>query len=712
MALINNKYEKVGLIGKGAIGTVWHCREVLMDRDVALKMLSAALANDPEMRERFYREARTIVKLQHKNIVEVITMEELDGAPFIVMELLKGSDLRRYIDEKRPLSLVAKLELLAEVCDGLAHAHDQKVVHRDIKPSNIFVHEEEDHLTAKILDFGIARLPTSTLTLSGKMFVGTVNYMAPEQIESHLCNAQSDIFSAAIVFHEFLTYTHPFQSPSINTRIREGHPDTLHGDPLIPLVLADLLKKALENDPKARIENAADFALGLRDVIGELKSERAGNHSTSSKPKNESPETSHAVSGESKTRGAHLEARAIAATAGAGAVPASEYKTAVPLPPAREPWDEVSGEFAPVANTDATEGEAQPSTSSAECVRCRSHNRAGARHCSSCGKSLLDPDATRLEQNGDRVTALAPLRARFVELQLTIGRSAAAIVALVALVVILVFALVSWLANFTRPVTIASFFGTALVQVQSTVLLSAADPKSKPIIALKRGTRVNLLAPYESADTPYVRAQLVTSEVTSRPGFVRSADLGAWQSDRSDVGWKILISRRDNGNSEQALRGFAGQLTEFIGRFPDTAESADAKLELAGIYAKLASQHRELRTERSKWQQDLQNAKETLRMAQRAGASPATIREIHSLIVDLDIPEPDEQPSEQARKLNGGRVSRERIIQLETEGNRLWEKGDLEGVRVILKRLQALEPNGKAAAGFQFRLKQLEDALR
>src|SRR5215470_849781 len=197
------KYEVIAEIGTGGMGTIYQARDQVLDRVVALKVLRTDSDLDPELKERFYREARACARLAHPNIITVYDLGEADGAVYIAMELLVGADLRKLLRENRTPALPVKLDVMAQVCDALEHAHQKQLVHRDIKPSNIFLC---DDMRAKVLDFGIARLPTSNLTMAGKV-LGSPNYMAPEQIRGGKCDSRSDLFSAAIVFCEFLTHT-------------------------------------------------------------------------------------------------------------------------------------------------------------------------------------------------------------------------------------------------------------------------------------------------------------------------------------------------------------------------------------------------------------------------------------------------------------------------------------------------------------------------
>src|ERR1700683_2092523 len=149
------KYEVIAEIGTGSMGVIYRARDPILDREVALKTIAGTGGLDPELKERFYREARAGARLHHPNVVTVFELGEHEGMLFIALELLSGSDLRQFISERRQLPVLEKIELMAAVCDGLQHAHDEGIVHRDIKPSNIFL---TNGGVAKILDFGVSRL--------------------------------------------------------------------------------------------------------------------------------------------------------------------------------------------------------------------------------------------------------------------------------------------------------------------------------------------------------------------------------------------------------------------------------------------------------------------------------------------------------------------------------------------------------------------------
>lgn len=261
------KYEILGPLGTGGMGTVYRARDTILERDVALKTISTAEA-DPELKERFYREARACARLQHPHIVTIYELGEQDQIAFIAMELLAGEDLRRTISERRPASLETKLEWMAQVCEGLAHAHRHDIIHRDIKPGNIFLQSDQG---AKILDFGIARVMASTLTRVGTA-LGTPDYMAPEQIAGKRVDSRCDLFSAAIVFFEFFSGRHPFAGANVAWRIVREAPSALRSvDPSLPEALEAVIARGLEKEPERRYQTGDEFAAALRAVVGQAR---------------------------------------------------------------------------------------------------------------------------------------------------------------------------------------------------------------------------------------------------------------------------------------------------------------------------------------------------------------------------------------------------------------------------------------------------------
>jgi hypothetical protein len=255
------RYRLLERIGKGAMGVVYSALDESMDRVVALKVMMTDLEGDPETRTRFYREAQSAGRLLHPNIITIFDMGEEEGRIFIVMELLHGETLGEFLKRPTPPPLEQKVSLMVEVCEGLGAAHARGIFHRDVKPGNLFVLQDGG---IKILDFGVARLASSTMTASG-FIIGTPDYMSPEQARGREIDQRSDIFSAGAVFYYMLAGRKPFAAPdlpSVLRKVQMEDPPALP-DTEVPAPLFRVVAKALAKDPAHRYQNMADFAADL-----------------------------------------------------------------------------------------------------------------------------------------------------------------------------------------------------------------------------------------------------------------------------------------------------------------------------------------------------------------------------------------------------------------------------------------------------------------
>jgi serine/threonine protein kinase len=258
------RYVLRARIASGATGYVYAADDRAMDRKVAVKVLARDLEDEPETRERFYREAQIMAQLAHPNIVRVLDVGEDHGKPFIAMELLEGLPLADYLRANPALPLTARVDLMLQLYSGLEAAHAQGAVHRDVKPGNLII--QSDGLL-KILDFGLARLKSSTLTASG-VVVGSPGYMSPEQARGLRVDQRSDIFSAAAVGYLILTGRAPFEAKSLPLAldaILNDAPAAL-STAEAPELLARVLLKALEKSPDARYQSCAEILAELRRV--------------------------------------------------------------------------------------------------------------------------------------------------------------------------------------------------------------------------------------------------------------------------------------------------------------------------------------------------------------------------------------------------------------------------------------------------------------
>ncbi len=259
-------YDVVSVIGRGGMGTVFKATDPRIGRSVAIKVLTAA-ADDPDLLLRFYREAKYTGNLQHQNIVTVYELGHQDGIPYLVMEYLEGVSLEAQIASGRPMPIAEKLRIILQVCSGLAYAHKRDLVHRDIKPANIVLVENG---TAKIVDFGIARLGGNRLTKTGHI-VGSLNYMSPEQLNGNVeLDLRTDLYSTGVVLFQLLTGVLPFEGGSTAATLRkivQDPPPTLapHLKDCLPELEA-IVQKALAKNREDRYPSAEDFAVDIARV--------------------------------------------------------------------------------------------------------------------------------------------------------------------------------------------------------------------------------------------------------------------------------------------------------------------------------------------------------------------------------------------------------------------------------------------------------------
>ena len=253
------------------MGVVYKAHDPVLDRLVAIKVMSSDIGDDPKLRQRFSQEARAAARLNHRNIVTIYELEEASDEICIVMELLEGVDLATVIKQQADLPLATRVDIMAQVCDGLGYAHRADIVHRDVKPANLHVASDG---VVKILDFGIARLSSSHMTKTGGL-VGTPNYMSPEQITGGVVDARSDIFAAGAVLYELLSGVRPFEADSVTAvlfKIVQGPHEPLGNRvPSLPDTLVDLVERALAKNPDARPATAQEMRTGLLAIANALK---------------------------------------------------------------------------------------------------------------------------------------------------------------------------------------------------------------------------------------------------------------------------------------------------------------------------------------------------------------------------------------------------------------------------------------------------------
>jgi serine/threonine protein kinase len=250
------RYELSARLGRGGMGVVYRGFDTLLQRTVAVKLIGAQI-DQPGMRERFFREARAAGQLSHKNIITVHDLGEENGQPFLAMEYLEGEDLQQRLNSPAKPSLTARIDIAIQVCEGLEYAHARGVIHRDIKPANVFITGAG---VVKILDFGLARLGASQLTNTG-MVMGTINYMAPEQVRGEKADHRADIFSTGVLLYEMFSGHKAFEAESFAAtllKILQESPEPLdQADPTVPGELTQIVDRALAKRPEQRDQTMA-----------------------------------------------------------------------------------------------------------------------------------------------------------------------------------------------------------------------------------------------------------------------------------------------------------------------------------------------------------------------------------------------------------------------------------------------------------------------
>jgi eukaryotic-like serine/threonine-protein kinase len=264
------KYQIIELVGEGAMGVVYRAHDSVLDRNVAIKVMNESIARQDDLRKRFLHEAQAAASLQHPNVVCIYDLGEADGHLFIAMEFIQGVDLEHLIELAKPLSLQAKLDIIIDVLTGLAFAHKRGIVHRDIKPANIRVAEDG---RAKIMDFGVAHLASSSMTSTGSI-LGTPTYMAPEQITEGKTSPATDIFAVGGVLYQILTMMKPFEAPTLQNLffkiITEDPRNVSELMPGLPAALDHIVRKAMAKEPGDRYTSALEMANELTNVRSKL----------------------------------------------------------------------------------------------------------------------------------------------------------------------------------------------------------------------------------------------------------------------------------------------------------------------------------------------------------------------------------------------------------------------------------------------------------
>jgi serine/threonine-protein kinase len=259
------------LLGAGAMGTVYLAESVESGDPVAVKIIAAGPSHDTRFRERFERECALAASLRHPNVVATFTSGETDGHLYLAMEYVDGSDLREILRREAPLDPARALRLLAQVADALDAAHELGLVHRDVKPGNILVTERAGEERALVCDFGLARHVSSVSSLTGdRGFVGTIDYVPPEQIQGNPVDRRSDLYSLGCVLFECLVGAKPFERESelsvVFAHLNDPPPRPTEFRPELPAAWDEFFTKALAKSPDDRFDSCRDLLQAARSA--------------------------------------------------------------------------------------------------------------------------------------------------------------------------------------------------------------------------------------------------------------------------------------------------------------------------------------------------------------------------------------------------------------------------------------------------------------
>lgn len=264
--VIDPRYQKINLLGRGGMGVVFAGWDTDKEREVAVKVIDFRYRKDSEICRRFMKEASVSLKITHPNIGRVLSIENPDS-PYLVMELIRGLNMREMLEKRGRFSPKRVHKYMVQIARALEYAHAQSIIHRDLKPENMMITRDD---TVKILDFGLAKiLSMSTVTHEGAM-LGTPDYMSPEQIMGKAVDARSDIYSLGVIVFEMIAGRRPFIGKNVTQQHVEEEPPALGTmAPGVPAWLEQLAARCLEKEPVHRYQNCAELLQDILEQVGE-----------------------------------------------------------------------------------------------------------------------------------------------------------------------------------------------------------------------------------------------------------------------------------------------------------------------------------------------------------------------------------------------------------------------------------------------------------
>lgn len=266
--MISDRYEVIDKVGSGGMADVYKAKDHRLNRFVAVKILKQEYSNDAKFVTKFRAEAQSVAGLSHPNIVNVYDVDEDDSYNYIVMELVEGITLKKFIEKKGSLDINEAVGIAVQIAQGMEAAHDNHIIHRDIKPQNIIISKEGK---VKVTDFGIAKAATSNTITSNAM--GSVHYISPEQARGGYSDEKSDIYSLGVTMYEMFSGNVPFEGDSTVavalSHIQENAQPLHELDGKIPMSLSKIIQKCMQKKPEMRYPNAAALIIDLKRAVDE-----------------------------------------------------------------------------------------------------------------------------------------------------------------------------------------------------------------------------------------------------------------------------------------------------------------------------------------------------------------------------------------------------------------------------------------------------------
>lgn len=265
---IGHRYRIIRSLGEGGMANVYLAHDMVLDRDVSVKLLRLDLRDDPSTKRRFHREAMAATQLNDPHIVGIYDVDEDHGLQYMVMQYVKGTDLKAYIKKHYPIPLPQVIDIMEQVLSAVATAHAHGIIHRDLKPQNILIDENKN---VKITDFGIAVAVSQDSLTQTNTLMGSVHYLSPEQARGSIATKQSDIYSLGIILFELLTGKVPFEGETAVSialkHFREEIPSVREQNKEIPQALENVIIKATAKEPAERYSSVNEMAADLKTVL-------------------------------------------------------------------------------------------------------------------------------------------------------------------------------------------------------------------------------------------------------------------------------------------------------------------------------------------------------------------------------------------------------------------------------------------------------------